>query len=283
MSLADQKWGRAAAWIKSADVLLITAGAGMGVDSGLPDFRGNEGFWRAYPALKGYSFIEMANPQWFSTDPSRAWGFYGHRLNLYRDTQPHQGFYILKQWADEKRRQSFVFTSNVDGQFQRAGFSEDQICECHGSIHHVQTFSPSGEIYPAPSQRVELEMTTLRALAPFPTHPELNGPIRPNILMFGDGTWNSTRTEQQEERFELWLHAQRDKQLLVIEMGAGTTIPSVRHASEAALYENPHAVLIRINPREAEIPSRFRDRSISLPMGALEALSTLQKKITEGA
>ena len=34
-----------------ADGLLITAGAGMGVDSGLPDFRGTEGFWRAYPAL----------------------------------------------------------------------------------------------------------------------------------------------------------------------------------------------------------------------------------------
>ena len=31
------------------DALLVAAGAGMGVDSGLPDFRGDEGFWRAYP------------------------------------------------------------------------------------------------------------------------------------------------------------------------------------------------------------------------------------------
>ena len=42
---------QAASLIKDADGLLITAGAGMGVDSGLPDFRGREGFWRAYPAL----------------------------------------------------------------------------------------------------------------------------------------------------------------------------------------------------------------------------------------
>jgi NAD-dependent SIR2 family protein deacetylase len=42
---------RAARLIAEADALLITAGAGMGVDSGLPDFRGREGFWRAYPAL----------------------------------------------------------------------------------------------------------------------------------------------------------------------------------------------------------------------------------------
>lgn len=42
---------RAAEAIANADTLLITAGAGIGVDSGLPDFRGSEGFWRAYSAL----------------------------------------------------------------------------------------------------------------------------------------------------------------------------------------------------------------------------------------
>lgn len=40
-----------AALIAQADGLVVAAGAGMGVDSGLPDFRGREGFWRAYPAL----------------------------------------------------------------------------------------------------------------------------------------------------------------------------------------------------------------------------------------
>lgn len=37
--------------LSSADSLLITAGAGMGVDSELPDFRGNQGMWQAYPVL----------------------------------------------------------------------------------------------------------------------------------------------------------------------------------------------------------------------------------------
>lgn len=41
----------AAAWIRDANELVVAAGAGMGVDSGLPDFRGTEGFWKAYPAL----------------------------------------------------------------------------------------------------------------------------------------------------------------------------------------------------------------------------------------
>jgi hypothetical protein len=53
----------AAEEVRSADALLITAGAGMGVDSGLPDFRGTQGFWRAYPAIAklGLSFQQMAN------------------------------------------------------------------------------------------------------------------------------------------------------------------------------------------------------------------------------
>jgi hypothetical protein len=67
----------AAELLSQADGLIIAAGAGMGVDSGLPDFRGNAGFWNGYPAL--------------------AWGFYGHRLQLYRDTAPHPGFSILQQ------------------------------------------------------------------------------------------------------------------------------------------------------------------------------------------
>ena len=54
--------------IKDAEAILITAGAGMGVDSGLPDFRGNEGFWKAYPPIKklGLDFADMANPKWFA-------------------------------------------------------------------------------------------------------------------------------------------------------------------------------------------------------------------------
>src|SRR5437764_15011346 len=93
---------KAADAVRSAEALIIGAGAGMVVDSGLPDFRGNEGFWKAYPpyAHLGLSFAEMANPRWFRTDPAMAWGFYGHRMNLYRATSPHEGFAILKRWAD---------------------------------------------------------------------------------------------------------------------------------------------------------------------------------------
>ena len=86
----DDAVERAAQWLRDADALLVTAGAGMGVDSGLPDFRGNQGFWRAYPALSLQSmrFSEIASPSAFHETPGLAWGFYGHRLGIYRRTEP---------------------------------------------------------------------------------------------------------------------------------------------------------------------------------------------------
>src|SRR5436309_13326864 len=142
----DQLIVKAASMIQAADALLITAGAGMGVDSGLPDFRGDEGFWKAYPAYRhlGLSFVELANPRWFADDPHLAWGFYGHRLNLYRATRPHDGFARLRDWAAARPLGGFVFTSNVDGQFQRAGFDPERVVECHGAVETWQCLAGCG-------------------------------------------------------------------------------------------------------------------------------------------
>ena len=96
--------------ITGADALLITAGAGMSADSGLPVFRGNEGFWCAYPPLAAQriSFERMAQPQWFADRPRMAWAFYGHRLQLYREATPHAGYEILRRWAARRTAGAFV-------------------------------------------------------------------------------------------------------------------------------------------------------------------------------
>src|SRR5512146_1313140 len=135
---------KAAAELRRAGALVITAGAGMGVDSGLPDFRGDQGFWKAYPPYErlGISFVDAANPVHFERDPAFGWGFYGHRARLYRETAPHEGFAILLRWIERLGLPSFVVTSNVDGQFQKAGFPPDSVLEVHGSIHHLQCTGP---------------------------------------------------------------------------------------------------------------------------------------------
>ncbi len=267
---------RAAEQIAGATALLITAGAGMGVDSGLPDFRGPEGFWRAYPAYRslGLRFEDAANPSWFERDPALAWGFYGHRSNLYRTTSPHQGFAILRRWAARMPAGSFVFTSNVDGQFQRAGFAEAAIHECHGAISWLQCCAGCGAgIFPADETRVQVDETTFRAREPYPSCPLCQGLARPNILMFDDWGWDSTRSADQARRLERWLASLPTAGragLAVVEIGAGTALPTVRRFSEDAI-RRLGASLIRINPRAPETPPG----QIGVALGALEALAAI--------
>jgi len=272
----DTKIVQAKEIINTADALLITTGAGMGVDSGLPDFRGVEGFWRAYPKVSelGLRFEEMANLQWFEKDPALAWAFYGHRLHLYRETTPHRGFDILHQWGSAKQHGYFVFTSNVDGQFQKAGFSEDRIMECHGSIHHLQcTDNCQGAIWSADDLSIEIS-EDFRAQDPLPHCPHCGALARPNILMFGDWQWESHRTDAQSQRLQQWLAdlEASDATLAVVELGAGTAVPTVRMTSED-ICRHFDIPLIRINPRESQ------GAQIAIEMGALEALEMIEESI----
>ena len=235
-----------------ADSLIISAGAGMGVDSGLPDFRGNQGMWQAYPELgrQRIDFTEIANPAAFRRQPRLAWGFYGHRLALYRQTTPHQGFSLLKQLAEKLRLPYFVFTSNVDGQFQKAGFDPERIYECHGSIHHLQCLEPCDqEIWPADALAPQTDHQDCQWLGELPRCAACGNLARPNILMFDDYGWINHRHYQQGQGLDAFI--KRHHRPVVIEMGAGTAIPTVRYFSERFAPN-----LIRINPREHALPSK---------------------------
>ncbi len=266
------QWHQAADAIQQADALMITAGAGMGVDSGLPDFRGDTGFWKAYPMLQGRSFVSMANPQWFELDPKLAWGFYGHRMNLYRATSPHAGFTLLHQWASSKPGGCFVFTSNVDGHFQKAGFPESHIVECHGSLGYLQCSRCCHlGIWSSDSMNLEIDTATLRTISELPKCPRCQQLARPNVLMFNDYQWISDRTDAQVRQCEQWLYTVLGKKLVTIEMGAGTAVPTVRYFSERL-----PGTLIRINVREPEVPAN--GIGIAAPAKyALEQLDALMK------
>ena len=273
MKASKSSLAQAARAIAGADALVITAGAGMGVDSGLPDFRGREGFWKAYPPLAklGLSFEQIANAAVFDRDPALAWGFYGHRLNLYRQTAPHAGFAELLRWVKAKRGGGFVFTSNVDGHFPRAGFDPSQVAECHGSIHHFQcTAHCQGALWPAPEQLgFTVDESTCRAVGELPRCPHCGQLARPNILMFLDSHWVPARSDAQERALDDWLMAGDRENLTVLEFGAGTAIASVRRRGERLQREG--ATLVRINPRESTGPAG----TISLKAGALTAIQAL--------
>ena len=257
---------RAAELIAGAGAVLVCAGAGMCVDSGLPDFRGDHGFWRAYPPYRrlGLRFAELADPAHFAADPALAWGFYGHRLDLYRRTRPHAGFDVLRSWGAR------VFTSNVDGQFQRAGF--DDVAEVHGSIHRLQCVEPcTDDVWPADDVEVDVDPGTMRAAAPLPACRNCGGLARPNILMFGDWSWVAGPSRRALDELTAWRRGVRD--LVVLELGAGLAVPTVRRQAELAAAAS--GALIRVNPREPEVR---HGRGVTLRMGALEALTELARR-----
>lgn len=282
MKSLESEFRRAARIISNADALVIGAGAGMGVDSGLPDFRGNGGFWKAYPALAKaqLNFTDVATPRTFDRDPALAWGFYGHRLNLYRKTVPHAGFEILNKWSQRLAHGSWIFTSNVDGQFQRAGFPANRIHECHGSIHYLQCMNQcvSG-VWSANAFLPEVDPETCQISNAMPKCVACDQLARPNILMFGDWNWLCERQQQQLQRERQWFGAITNSlaNVAVVEIGAGTSIPSVRHFSHRISKEYG-ASIIRINPSEYLVSG---SKDVGIPMGAFVALSGIDAALTQ--
>lgn len=279
---------RVAELIANADALLITSGAGMGVDSGLPDFRGGNGFWGAYPALANLdiSFEQMAQPAWFDEKPDMAWAFYGHRQQLYRETKPHDGYRMLLEWAQAMPAGYFTVTSNVDGHFHYAGYPAEQILEQHGNIHRYQCCSPCCRTiwyfnYPerAPHRPpdLQIDLGMLRAFGKLPRCPECGGLARPNVLMFNDDRWLDDVRRIQKSRYLDWLAKVRGRNVVVIECGAGSTIDTIRRLSEE-VTERPLTTLVRINPAASEDDASV----LSLRMPALEAITRIEGALPEG-
>ena len=163
----------------------------MGVDSGLPDFRGAEGFWRAYPPYRalGLRFEELADPVHFADDPGWPGASTGTASRSTAATVPHAGFAVLRRWARE--RPTRVFTSNVDGQFQAAGFAPRSSPSAR--LHPpLQCLAGCGApVWSRPDGRRRRPRE--RRCAPYRRCrrvPRCGALARPNILMFGDGDWD---------------------------------------------------------------------------------------------
>lgn len=157
----------------------------------------------------------------------------------------------------------------MDGQFGKAGFSEALIEECHGSIHYLQClYDCTSDIWPATDFEPVVDTDTCQLVNDLPKCLHCGSVARPNILMFEDGTWNNQRQSLQSQRMREFLsNAERP---VVIEVGAGTAISTVRHFSQWTVKGS--ARLIRINPESCDVGDI---RDIGLPMNALEALRAI--------
>jgi hypothetical protein len=95
--------------------------------------------------------------------------------------------------------------------------------------------------------------------------------------MFGDGDWNAQREQTQAAQLQDWLAGLRRlrARLAVVEIGAGTAVPSVRHFVQG-LQRGFGAQLVRINPREAAVRG---PHDVAVPAAALQALSGMAERL----
>jgi NAD-dependent deacetylase len=166
---------RAVAILKDAKKLVVSTGAGMSRDSGVPTFRdAMTGLWSRFDPH------ELANAQAFSRNPARVFGWYLWRWNLVHQAQPHSGYHALVHMQDAFE-ELLVVTQNVDGFHRRSG-SRD-VVELHGSLEAFRCFD-NGHEYDS------VGLTGLEAGADGEVDPPrcsiCGSAIRPGVVWFGE-------------------------------------------------------------------------------------------------
>merc|ERR1712129_67500 len=212
------------------------------------------------------------------------------------------GFKVLLDIAqngchyDDRARDYMFMTSNIDGQAIKAGFEPRRIFQTHGSLHHLQClgFCEKAQIVPFYDGYEELkidgESLKIESEGEIPRCAECKGFMRPNVSFFSDtsDTFDDERTVAQKEGFMRWLKpfmAQR-KKLLVVEIGAGKSVHSLRWEGEY-LSEMGNVTMIRINPvDEVDTDTKMqkkKSRHITLKLGAKQALDAIEKCMKENS
>ena len=289
--------------IKEATSILILAGAGASVDSGLPDFRGAKGFYRYRDREIPMETINFHDDR--GGDLAISWGFILRMMNMFSTCKPHEGYDLVRKICEQKnmKRESstFVFTSNIDGYFERAGFDRDSVYECHGSTNYLQCIDlckrrAKNEVYHIDEfnkpkvdkeynscdrwwRNIKFEKENLRVLNMdvIPTCPSCAKILRPNISHVTDQPEDICYLRKRKQELKLldWLRKNKNENVCIIEIGCGTSEHSLRDESELLLantLSNGH--LIRIDPGCCDVP----EGHVGIKLGFKEALLEICKE-----
>lgn len=125
-------FARATELLTSAQRITVLTGAGVSTDSGIPDFRGPQGLWTTDPGAQAMSDIDtymgdidVRRRAWLSRRADQVW-----------KARPNAAHRALAALATSGRLHALI-TQNIDGLHQRAGVSEEEVIEVHGTMLRV--------------------------------------------------------------------------------------------------------------------------------------------------
>jgi NAD-dependent deacetylase len=240
----------------------VITGAGVSAESGIPTFRGKDGYWRNLDPAK------LATPEAFARDSKLVWQWYRERRQRIRNAQPnaaHEAIAKLAQHTDE----FLLVTQNVDDLHKRAGLTTDQMVQIHGDIFLTRCsrcdFSYAGRgasPEPAGARAVEPESRRLRSITPtsendvdLPHCPECAALMRPGVVWFGERLpW------KELQRVEEYLDRGGCNLVIV----AGTTATFGYIIDWALRASTSNGELIEVNPEGTPL-SQFATRLVREP------------------
>lgn len=122
--------------LRNCRKIVFLSGAGISAESGIPTFRGAEGYWTV--GSRHYHPQELATLHAFRQMPQEVWAWYLYRRHICRSSQPNPGHISLARLEERLGDRFLLVTQNVDGLHLRAGNTPDRTYEIHGNIDYFR-------------------------------------------------------------------------------------------------------------------------------------------------
>lgn len=273
--------GDAIEMLQSADAVLIGAGAGASIDSGI-DYADSAKFKRLYPGLVSRG---VASNSWhmigYEDDEATAWAYLAqHILDMRFATPACETYAALRRVVGEKPH--FVLTSNVDGQFLHH-FDAENVLAAQGDFAFLQCGScrlrwPGREHCEKIAASVDQATCRLTDLSLLPSCPQCGRRAQPHV---NGGSWFvSEANDAQWRRLEAFLRSNADKRVVAIDIGSGFNTPGVvRLRLEQFVARLPDASLLRLNAQQPHVPTALvqQSKAFALPISFREFADNVPK------
>lgn len=222
----------------SGPVVFLT-GAGISAESGIPTFRGKEGYWTV--GSRDYRPEELATLAAFRAMPEEVWSWYLYRRAVCRNAEPNPAHRALVDLEHGFHDRLVVMTQNVDGLHLRAGSSPVLTYQIHGNIDFMR-FDDSGDRTPVEiPEAIDLDWDRSRRMSASERELLTRRGIlgRPHVL------WFDEHYDEALFRFESSLETAAEASLLIVVGTSGATNLPLQVAGQAVRRNIPFIVLNR--------------------------------------
>jgi NAD-dependent SIR2 family protein deacetylase len=268
MSENEKNMHKVVEFLKSADYVLIGAGAGLSADAG-NDYMDKGSFAKNYPELVKLGFQFKAQLMGYEIlPPDLEWSYLARHVSEARFQDPPQEVY-QKLFEIVQDKDYFVITSNVDMLFVKNGFDDEKLYTPQGDYALMQCLGPcwnktwkTKPIIDKILPKIDVKTKKLTDLSVIPKCPTCGGPVFMNVR---GGAWFIDEPyKEQAKRFYNWIQKVKGYKLLIFEIGAGFNTPGVvRWPMERIALNYEKSNLIRINLYHPQIPHKIFSRSMS--------------------